>query len=102
MNIYLGESVFPSFENDQLVFKASEITLGDWKEDRKVSLDVPISDVHTALEESLCSRECNIMDPCLLTSSSQKAELRSIQLILLMILKQVIILSNVGRSRGQA
>jgi hypothetical protein len=45
MNIYLGENVFPSFQNDLLVFNEKGITLGDWKEDRKVSVDVPLSDV---------------------------------------------------------
>ena len=45
MRIYLGEEIYPSFEPSNLVFFEKGIELGDWKEDRKVSVDVPISSV---------------------------------------------------------
>jgi len=67
MNIYLGESLFPSFTNDLLVFKEKGITLGDWKEDRKVSLEVPISEVRLFLSVSYIFRMSNITAPCLRT-----------------------------------
>ena len=45
MRIYLGEGLYPSFENDQLVFFETAIEFGDWKDNRKLSVDVPMSEV---------------------------------------------------------
>ena len=45
MRVYLGEDLFPTFEDDKLVFKETGIELGDWKEHRKASVNVPLSTV---------------------------------------------------------
>jgi hypothetical protein len=45
MRIYLSENVFPSLTNDKLVFWEKGIELGDWKDTRKASINVPMSDV---------------------------------------------------------
>jgi hypothetical protein len=45
MSIYLAESVLPPFENGNLVFLEQEIVLGDWKHNRKATIDVPLSKV---------------------------------------------------------
>ena len=38
--------MFPTFEEDKLVFKEKGIELGDWNMNRKASVDVPISKVN--------------------------------------------------------
>lgn len=45
MRIYLDENVYPSLQDDKLVFFEKEIELGDWKEGRKKTVDVPMSNV---------------------------------------------------------
>jgi hypothetical protein len=45
MRIYLDEDILPTFEDSHLVFWERGIELGDYKESRKVSVDVPLSKV---------------------------------------------------------
>jgi hypothetical protein len=45
MRIYLGENVFPSLNDDKLVFSEEGIEFGDWKDSRKATINVPISEV---------------------------------------------------------
>jgi hypothetical protein len=45
MRIYLGENLRPLFGEDTLVFDEQGIEFGDWNDNRKASIEVPISDV---------------------------------------------------------
>jgi hypothetical protein len=45
MRIYLAEDRHPTFNQDNLVLWEEGIELGDWKEDRKKTIEVPISEV---------------------------------------------------------
>lgn len=45
MRIYLGENSRPLFGVDSLVFEEHGIEFGDWNDNRKASIQVPISDV---------------------------------------------------------
>ena len=45
MRIYLAEVLYPTFNQDNLVLWEQGIELGDWKEDRKKTIEVPISEV---------------------------------------------------------
>lgn len=45
MRIYLSENIFPSFTDDKLVFSEKDIEFGNWNDNRKASVNVPISDV---------------------------------------------------------
>ena len=45
MRIYLSENIFPSFDDDKLVFWEKGIEWGDWKDKRKATIEVPISEV---------------------------------------------------------
>src|SRR3982074_2777003 len=67
MRIYLGENIFPSFEDDKLVFSEREIEFGDWKDTRKTTVNVPISEVDGYRLVILTSRRSNITGPYLLT-----------------------------------
>jgi len=64
MRIYLGEGILPSFENDQIVFFEKGIEFGDWKDNRKVSVDVPMSEVFCASDTSLTVSLFSIMGRC--------------------------------------
>jgi hypothetical protein len=72
MRIYLGEGLFPSFEDDQMVFFEKGIEFGDWKENRKVSVDVPMSEVSCVSNNRLIVRLFNTMGRCSRTSSYRK------------------------------
>ena len=72
MRIYLGEGLFPSFEDDQMVFFEKGIEFGDWNENRKVSVDVPMSEVSCVYHNRLIVRPFNIMGRCSRTSSFHK------------------------------
>ena len=74
LRIYLGEDLFPTFEEDKLVFKETGIELGDWKENRKASVNVPLSAVCTVSGYGLICRLFRITDHCSLISLSLKRE----------------------------
>src|SRR5277367_6072043 len=73
MRIYLGEGLFPSFEDDEMVFFENGIEFGDWKENRKVSVDVPMSEVSCMYNCRLTVRLSNIMGRCSRTFLFRKA-----------------------------
>jgi len=70
--------LFPTFEEDKLVFKETGIELGDWKENRKASVNVPLSTVCTVSGYGLICRLFRITDHCSLISLSLKREQYSI------------------------
>lgn len=45
MRIYLDEGPFATFDENKLVFLQKGLELGDWKDNRKLSLEIPISEV---------------------------------------------------------
>jgi hypothetical protein len=61
MRIYLGESAFPSPNDDKLVFWEQGIQLGDWKDNRKASINVPLSEAIATSYAHLTFRRSNIM-----------------------------------------
>ena len=62
MRIYLGENLFPSPDDDKLVFWEQGIHLGDWKDNRKASINVPLSEaIATSYEHFLTARRSNKM-----------------------------------------
>ena len=67
MRIYLGESIFPSFDDDNLVFAENEIEFGDWKDTRKTTVNVPISEVDDYRVVILTDRRSNTTGPYLPT-----------------------------------
>lgn len=67
MRIYVGENIFPSFDDDKLVFSENEIEFGDWKDTRKTTVNVPISEVDDSRVVILTARRSNITGPYLHT-----------------------------------
>jgi hypothetical protein len=67
MRIYLGESIFPSFDDDNLVFSENEIEFGDWKDTRKTTVNVPMSEVDDYRVVMLTDRRSKITVPYLPT-----------------------------------
>jgi hypothetical protein len=73
MRIYLNEDIFPTFDDENLVFWERGIELGDYQESRKTSVDVPISKVCRYSIHLLPSRKFKIMERYSHISSFRKA-----------------------------
>jgi hypothetical protein len=95
MRIYLNEDIFPTFDDENLIFWERGIELGDYQESRKTSVDVPISKACSRSTYLLPSRKFKIMVLYSHISSFRKAVQLQILLTRHLILNCPIIQSKV-------